>query len=78
MRYAEDVKNEQGFLTTADEMRVFIGILLLNGYHSNTYERDYWLDAEDLGEKCRVTKPLPKVEISFTLCKQWNCKFVYP
>ncbi|GFY08186.1 hypothetical protein TNCV_1355991 [Trichonephila clavipes] len=30
-------------------MRVFIGILLVTGYHLNTYERDYWSDAEDLG-----------------------------
>ncbi|GFV56578.1 piggyBac transposable element-derived protein 3 [Trichonephila clavipes] len=49
MRYAADVKNEHDFLTTADEIRVFIGILLLTGYHSNTCECDYWSDAEDLG-----------------------------
>ncbi|GFW69679.1 uncharacterized protein TNCV_1883231 [Trichonephila clavipes] len=28
MRYAADVSNEHDFLTTADEIRVFIGILL--------------------------------------------------
>ncbi|XP_035230393.1 piggyBac transposable element-derived protein 3-like [Stegodyphus dumicola] len=33
---------------TANEIRVFIGILLITGYHSNTCERDYWSDAEDL------------------------------
>lgn len=49
VRYATDVKNEHDFLTSADEIRVFLGILLLTGYHSNTCERDYWSDAEDLG-----------------------------
>ncbi|GFT50172.1 hypothetical protein TNCV_3622291 [Trichonephila clavipes] len=52
------------------------GLLLLTGYKSNTCERDYWSDAEDLRhcpcEKCHVTKPLPKVEILFTRCGQWN------
>ncbi|GFU75386.1 zinc finger protein [Trichonephila clavipes] len=48
-RYATDVKNEHDYLTTANEMRVFIAIFLLTGYHSNVCERDYWSDAEDLG-----------------------------
>ncbi|GFW30336.1 piggyBac transposable element-derived protein 2 [Trichonephila clavipes] len=49
MRYAAYVKNEHGFLTTVDEVHIFIGILFLTGYHSKTCERDYWPDAEDLG-----------------------------
>ncbi|GFQ74414.1 zinc finger protein [Trichonephila clavata] len=40
---------EYYFFTTANEIRVFIGILLLTGYHSNSCERDYWSDAEDYG-----------------------------
>ncbi|GFU56035.1 hypothetical protein TNCV_3405021 [Trichonephila clavipes] len=48
MRYAADLTNERDFLTTANELRVFIGILLLAGYDSNTCERDYWSDAETL------------------------------
>ena len=35
VRYATDLKNEHNFLTSADEIRVFLGILLLTGYHSN-------------------------------------------
>ncbi|GFW30307.1 hypothetical protein TNCV_3850781 [Trichonephila clavipes] len=42
MQYAADVTNKHDLLSTADEIRVFIGILLLAGYHSNTRERDYW------------------------------------
>ncbi|GFW98890.1 hypothetical protein TNCV_4655171 [Trichonephila clavipes] len=57
----------------AEKMLKDTRILLLTGYHSNTCERDSWSDAEDLGitlGKCPVTKPLPKVEILFTLCGQ--------
>ncbi|GFX10297.1 hypothetical protein TNCV_1866921 [Trichonephila clavipes] len=46
MPYAADVINEQDFLTTADEIRVFIEMLLLTVY--DTCERDYWSDAETL------------------------------
>ncbi|GFX44005.1 hypothetical protein TNCV_4112841 [Trichonephila clavipes] len=45
-RYAADLKNKHDFLTAACEIRVFIGMLLLTGYHSNTF--DYWSDAENL------------------------------
>ncbi|GFX44782.1 hypothetical protein TNCV_1826441 [Trichonephila clavipes] len=82
MQYAADVKNEHDFLTTADEIHALIGILLLTGYHSNACERDYWSDAEDLGitlvKKSHATKPLPKVEIVFTLWGLWHYKSACP
>ncbi|GFS57047.1 hypothetical protein TNCV_4238321 [Trichonephila clavipes] len=57
-----------------EENEVNTGILLQTGYHSNTCERDYWSDVEDLdialGKNCHVTKPPPKVEILFTPCGQ--------
>ncbi|GFX97069.1 hypothetical protein TNCV_1998011 [Trichonephila clavipes] len=46
--YVADGINEQDFLITADDILVFIGILLLIGYHSNTCERDCWSDADTL------------------------------
>ncbi|GFT53921.1 hypothetical protein TNCV_3368441 [Trichonephila clavipes] len=48
MRHAADVRNQHDFLTTTDEIRVFVRILLLTDCHSNTCERDYWSDAETL------------------------------
>ncbi|GFW58451.1 hypothetical protein TNCV_3513141 [Trichonephila clavipes] len=48
MRYAANVPKEHDFLTTAKEIRAFIGILPLAGYHSNTCERDFWSGAETL------------------------------
>ncbi|GFS65175.1 hypothetical protein TNCV_2331 [Trichonephila clavipes] len=70
-----DVANEDDSLITADEIRVFIEILLLALYNSNTYERDLnQSDVETLelypGEKCHGKKSLPKVEILFTLLRK--------
>ncbi|GFV95499.1 hypothetical protein TNCV_4575011 [Trichonephila clavipes] len=48
MRHAADIRNQHDFLTTTDEIRVFVRILLLTDCHSNTCERDYWSDAETL------------------------------
>ncbi|GFX62935.1 hypothetical protein TNCV_1100281 [Trichonephila clavipes] len=48
MPYAADLRNECVFLTNADKIHSFVGILLLTRYHSNTCERHYWSDAEDL------------------------------
>ncbi|GFV00919.1 hypothetical protein TNCV_1387331 [Trichonephila clavipes] len=45
--YADEI-NEQAFLATADDILLFIGILLLTGYHSNTCECDYWSEADTL------------------------------
>ncbi|GFV87401.1 zinc finger protein [Trichonephila clavipes] len=42
-------KRTRDFLIITIEISVFKGILLLTGYHSHTYERDYWSDDEDLG-----------------------------
>ncbi|GFV44148.1 retrovirus-related Pol polyprotein from transposon 412 [Trichonephila clavipes] len=44
----QQMQKEHDFLTTAIEIRVFVGNLLLTGYHSHTCERDCWSDAEDL------------------------------
>ncbi|GFX14360.1 hypothetical protein TNCV_1768541 [Trichonephila clavipes] len=57
-----------------NENEVNTGIFLLTGYHSNTYECDYWLDAEDGSQvkNDKSKKPLPRIEILFTLFGQWN------
>ena len=41
--------NCPGFSATVQDIRQFTGILLLSGYHSLPYERDYWSTADDLG-----------------------------
>jgi len=52
--YAGRDKNMPLFETTVDEIRKFVGILMLSGYHSLPFERDYWSTAEDLG--CEAVK----------------------
>lgn len=47
-RYARDVKNDANFEITKDELKVFIGVLILSGYHQLPSERDYWSEDEDL------------------------------
>ena len=54
--YGNRDKNNPNFSTSIDEIRQFFGILLLSGYHSLPYERDYWSTADDLA--CRI---VPKV-----------------
>jgi len=40
--YARRDKNKQTFSTTVVEIRQFIGLILLSGYHRFPKERDYW------------------------------------
>jgi hypothetical protein len=46
--YARRDKNHPNF-STSDEIRHFIGILILSGCHCLPTERDYWGTADDLG-----------------------------
>lgn len=46
-RYAHEVKNKLN--VTKDEIKAFIGFLILSGYHTLPSERDYWTEADDLG-----------------------------
>ena len=46
--YAQREKNDPSFATSIDEVRQFLGILLLSGYHVLPAENDYWSTAEDL------------------------------
>jgi hypothetical protein len=52
--YAGRDKNMPLFETTVDEIRKFVGILLLSGYHCLPFGRDYWSTAEDLS--CEAVK----------------------
>ena len=46
--YATRDKNMQTFKTNDAEMRKFLGLLLISGYHNLPSEADYWSTAEDL------------------------------
>jgi hypothetical protein len=59
VRYAVNVKNEQDFMLTADVTRVFVGFLLLTGYHKLPSERLYCSEDEDLGLEI-VKKAMPR------------------
>ena len=45
--YATRDKNMQTFKTNDAEMRKFLGLLLISGYHNLPSEADYWSTAED-------------------------------
>lgn len=45
--YAWRDKNQQNFSASHDEIKTFLGILLLSGYHRLPEERHYW--STDLG-----------------------------
>ena len=49
--YAQQ-KNEHRFSTSEDEMKRFLGILILTGYHQLPRERQYWSLDEDLNVLC--------------------------
>lgn len=49
VRYATSCKNIMDFTINADELKVFIGILLFSSYHKLPSERHYWSNDEDLG-----------------------------
>ncbi|KFM60345.1 PiggyBac transposable element-derived protein 2, partial [Stegodyphus mimosarum] len=48
-RYAHEMKNKLNYNVTKDEIKTFIGFLILSGYHTLPSERDYWAEADDLG-----------------------------
>ena len=48
-RYAAESKNESSFTLSKEELKSFLGILLLSGYHKVPSERHYWSTEEDLG-----------------------------
>src|SRR6218665_2729292 len=58
-RYARHVRNDVDFVTSADEMRAFVGILLLSGYNIRSSEKDYWSEADDLKAEC-IQHLMPK------------------
>ncbi|XP_035222261.1 piggyBac transposable element-derived protein 2-like [Stegodyphus dumicola] len=48
-RYAHEMKNKLNYNVTKDQIKTFIGFLILSGYHTLPSERDYWAEADDLG-----------------------------
>lgn len=48
MLYGQRDKNNPSFTMTSDDMRQFLGLLLVSRYHSLPGENDYWSTAEDL------------------------------
>ena len=48
LRYARDVKNDQLFSLSDQELKAFIGILLYSGYSPLPSERMYWSNDDDL------------------------------
>ena len=46
--YATRDKNIHNFKTDRDELKKFLGLILMSGYHSLPSENDYWSTAEDL------------------------------
>lgn len=52
-------KNEHGFSLTSDDLKKFLGILLLSGYHRLPSQRMYWSLDEDVGVPC-VFRCMPR------------------
>lgn len=46
--YAHRCQNNQAFSATVEDIRKFIGILLISGYHNVPTRNDYWSTSEDL------------------------------
>ena len=53
--YATRDKNMQTFTTNDAEMRKFLGLLLISGYHNLPSEVDYWSTAEEPTSQPRTT-----------------------
>ena len=49
VHYATTYKNAMDFIMTSNELKAFIGVLLLSSYHKLPSERYYWSNNEDLG-----------------------------
>ncbi|GFX43933.1 piggyBac transposable element-derived protein 2 [Trichonephila clavipes] len=43
-KYAKQWENKPDFSLTTEELKAFIGFLILSGYHTLSSERDYWSD----------------------------------
>ncbi|KAK9738798.1 Transposase IS4 [Popillia japonica] len=65
-------KNNHDFFVTLEEMKKFIGILLLSGYHKLPQQRMYWLLDEDLGvemvSKCMSRNRFLEIKKYLHLC----------
>ena len=46
--YANRDKNMLNFKTDQDEMKKFLGMIIISGYHSLRSENDYWRTADDM------------------------------
>ena len=46
--YANRDKNMHNFKTDQDEMKKFLGLIIISGYHSLPSENDYWSTADDM------------------------------
>lgn len=49
VRNAAALKNYTNFILSSQEMKAFIGILSISGYHTLPTEKSYWSEEEDLG-----------------------------
>ena len=49
LRYAADTKNDPLFSLSTVDLKAFVGILLMSGYHKLPSERHYWANDGDLG-----------------------------
>ena len=46
--YANRDKNMHNFKTDQNEMKKFLGLIIISGYHSLPSENDYWSTADDM------------------------------
>ena len=49
IQYAKIEKNKRNFETLTTDIKIFVGFLILSGYHQLPSERDYWSEDNDLG-----------------------------
>ena len=49
LRYATECKNRPSTTFSSDDLKLFIGVLLISGYHKLPSETHYWSNDEDLG-----------------------------
>ena len=49
IRYAKIQNNKRDFEISTTAIKIFLGFLILNGYHQLPSERDYWSEEDDLG-----------------------------
>ena len=49
VRYATKCKNKPTTTISSDDIKLFIGVLLISGYHKLPAETQYWSNDEDLG-----------------------------